>query len=94
MNNAFFGKTMENVRETVNLEFIDHSQIQQIIKRQSKLRFKGIMDHYSKFSVYQFAKEKVIFDKPIYLGFSVLELSKLLMYKFYYNTLEPHWQNK
>ena len=92
LNNAFFGKTMENVRERVNLEFIDHSQIQQILKRQSKLSFKGIMDHYSKFSV--FDKEKVIFDKPIYLGFSVLELSKLLMYEFYYNTLESHWQNK
>ena len=43
MNNAFFGKTMENVRDSVNLEFIDHSQIQQIIKRQSKLSFKGIV---------------------------------------------------
>ena len=29
MNNAFFGKTMENVRDRVNLEFIDHSQIDQ-----------------------------------------------------------------
>ena len=85
MNNAFCGKTMENVRDRTNLEFIDHSQIDQIIKRQSKLSFKGIMDHYSKFNVYKFDKEKTVFDKPIYLGFSVLELSKLLMYEFYYN---------
>ena len=41
---------MENVRDRTNLEFLDHSQIDQIIKRQSKLSFKGIMDHYSKFS--------------------------------------------
>ena len=94
MNNAFFGKTMENVSERVNLEFIDHTQIDQIIKRQFKLSFKGIMDHYSKFSVYKFDKEKVVFDKSIYSGFSVLELSKLLRYEFYYFTLEPHWQNK
>ena len=94
MNNAFFGKTMENVRDRVNLEFIDHTQIQQIIKRQSKLSFKGIVDHYSKFSVYKFDKEKTLFDKPIYLGFTVLELSKLLMYEFYYNILQPYWQNK
>ena len=94
LNNAFFGKTMENVRDRTNLEFIDHSQIPQIMKRQSKLSFKGIMDHYSKFSVYKFDKEKTVFDKPIYLGFSVLELSKLLMYEFYYHTLEPYWQNK
>ena len=92
MNNAFFGKTMENVRDRTNLEFIDHSQIDQIIKRQSKLSFKGIVDHYSKFSVYKFDKEKTVFDKPIYLGFTVLELSKLLMYEFYYNKLQPYWK--
>ena len=80
MNNAFFGKTMENVTECVNLKFIDHSQIQQIIKRKSKLSFKGIVDCYSVFSVYKFDKEKTVFDKPIYLGFTVLELSKILMY--------------
>ena len=91
MKNAFFGKTMENVRYRTNLEFIDHSQIDQIIKRQSKLSFKGIVDHYSKFSVYKFDKEKTVFDKPIYLGFTVLELSKLLMYEFYYNKLQPYW---
>ena len=94
MNNAFFGKTMENVRDRTNLEFIDHSQIDQTIKRQSKLSFKGIMDHYSKFSVYKFDKDKTVFDKPIYLGFLVLELSKLLMYEFYYNKLQPYWKNK
>ena len=32
MKNAFFGKTMENVRERVNLEFIPHTNIDQIIK--------------------------------------------------------------
>ena len=94
LKNASFGKTMENVRDRGNLEFIDHSQIQQILKRQSKLSFKGIVDWYSVFSVYKFDKEKTVFDKPLYLGFAVLELSKLLMYEFYYNTLEPHWRNK
>ena len=36
MNKAFFGKTMENVRDRTNLEFSSHSQLDQIIKRQSK----------------------------------------------------------
>ena len=90
-NNAFFGKTMENVRERVNLEIIPYTNIAQIIKRQSKLSFKGINMHYSTFSLYKFDKEKTVFDKPIYLGFSVLELSKLLMYEFYYHKLQPYY---
>ena len=83
MNNAFFGKILKSVRDRVNLEFIDDSQIQQIIKRQSKLSFKGIVDWYSVFSLYKFDKEKTVHDKPIYLGFTVLELSKLPMYEFF-----------
>ena len=94
MNNAFFGKTMESVRDRTNLDFIDHSKIEQIINRQSKLSFKGIVDHYHSFSVYKYDKEKTLFDKPFYLGFTVLELSKLLLYEFYYHILEPYWQNK
>ena len=94
MNNAFFGKTMENVRDRINLDFISHTQIERIEKRQSKLSFKGIENHYSTFSIYKFEKETTVFDKPIYLGFTVLELSKLLMYEFYYNTLKPYWNDK
>ena len=77
---------MENVRERVNLEIIPHIKINQIIKRQSKLGFKGKNMPYSTFSLYKF-------DKPIYLGFSVLELSKLLMYEFYHK-LQPYYNNK
>ena len=77
-----------------NLEFIPQTNIDQIIKRQSKLSFKGITNHYSEFGVYKFDKEKVIFDKPIYLGFSVLELSKLLMYEFYYHKLQPYYSSR
>ena len=94
MNNAFFGRTMENVRDRTNLEFIPHTNIDQIIKRQSKLSFKGIVNHYSEFSVYKFDKEKTVFDKPIYMGFSVLELSKLLMYEFYYHKLQPYYNTR
>ena len=68
---------MEDVRDKSNLEFIDHSRIPQIKTRQSKLSFKGIVNWYSTFSVYKFDEEKTVFDKPSYLGFSVLKLRKL-----------------
>ena len=94
MNNAFFGKTMENVRERVNIQILPHTNIDQIIKRQSKFSFKGIINHYSEFSVHKYDKEKTVFDKQIYMGFSVLELSKLLMYEFYYHKLQPYYSSR
>ena len=84
---------MENVRERVNIQILPHTNIDQITKRQSKSSFKGIVNHYSDFSVYKSDKEKTVFDKPIYLGFSVLELSKLLMYEFYYHKLQPYYSS-
>ena len=82
MNNAFLRKTMENERDRVNLDFIYHSEYNRMMKRQSELSFKDILEHYSKFSVYKCDKEKAVFDKPNCLGFSVLERSKLLMSEF------------
>ena len=91
MNNVFFVKTIENIRERINLNFISHTQVDQINKRQSKLSFENIADHYSTFSVYKFGKEKTLFDKPLYLGSRVLELSKLLLYEFLKKNSEPYW---
>ena len=38
MNNAFFGETIKNVRERVNLAIIPHTNIDQIIKRQFEVK--------------------------------------------------------
>ena len=38
---------------------------------------------------YIFKKSEFLMDKPIYLGFAVLELSKLLIYETYYDKLQP-----
>ena len=58
MKKAFFGKTMENVRDRTILDFIDHSQRDQITKRQLKLCFKGNVNHYSEFSVYKYEMDQ------------------------------------
>ena len=85
---------MENVREGVKSEIIPHTNIDEIIKRQSKLSSKGISIQYKGFSLYKYDKEKIVFEKSIYLGFSVLELSKLLMYEIYYHKLQPFNNNE
>ena len=39
-------------------------------------------------------KTKVKMNKPIYLGMSILDISKTLMYEFSYDYIEPKYQDK
>ena len=80
MTNSFYGKTIENIRKRLNLELIDKSDLHRILNRQSKLSFDDKIAEFEKFNLYSFNKETIKFTKPIYIVFSVLELSKLLMY--------------
>ena len=91
LNNAFYGKTMENVRNRLKIKFIKKDDHKEIIKQQSKLTFNGIHKTYENCDSYTFKQNEVLMDKPIYLGFSVLELSKLLMYETYYDKLQPYF---
>ena len=91
LNNAFYGKTMENVRKRLKRKFIKKDDHREIIKQQSKLTFNGIHKSYENCDSYTFKQNEVLMDKPIYLGFSVLELSKLLMYETYYDKLQPYF---
>ena len=65
-----------------------------IVKWQSKLTFAGIHKEYENYSTYTFKQNEITMDKPIYLGFSVLELSKLHMYETYYEKLRPYFGEK
>ena len=91
LNNAFYGKTMENVRNRLKIKFIKKDDYREIIKQQSKLTFNGIHKSYDNCDSYTFKQNEVLMDKPIYLGFAVLELSKLLMYETYYDKLQPYF---
>ena len=42
LNNAFYGKTMENVRSRLKFKFVKKDDYKEIIKQQSKLTFNGI----------------------------------------------------
>ena len=91
LNNAFYGKTMENVRNRLKIKFVKKDDHRELIKQQSKLTFNGIHKSYENCDSYTFKQNEVLMDKPIYLGFSVLELSKLLMYETYYDKLQPYF---
>ena len=89
--NAAFGKFLENVRNRLGLELIKKDNIKKIIKQQSKLTFNGIQKSYENYDSYSFKKNEVVMDKAIYVGFAILELSKLHMYETYYDRLQPYF---
>ena len=89
--NAAFGKFLENIRNRLELEIIKKDDIKKIITRQSKLTFNGIQKSYENYDSYTFKQNQVVMDKAIYVGFAILELSKLHMYETYYDTLQPYF---
>ena len=90
MNNAFYGKTMENVRERVNVRYYKNDEQNKIINSHSQLTFKR-EKLFDSFRIHHHTKQEVLFNKPIYIGAAVLELSKMLMYQYYYDVLQPHF---
>ena len=50
------------------------------LKKQSKLTFYGILKSYTYYDSYTFRRNEVLMDEPIYLGFAILKLSKLIKY--------------
>ena len=89
--NAFYGMTMENDRNRLKIKFIKKDDYRQKIKHQSKLTFNSIHKSYENCDSYTFKHIEVLKDKPIYLGFTVLKLSKLLMYETYYDKLQSYF---
>ena len=91
MNNSFYDKTIENIRKRLNLDLIDKSDTDRILNRQSKLPFDDKIAENEKFNLYSFNKETINVTKPFYVGFCVLELSKLLMYERYYDKMQRYF---
>ena len=88
---AFYGKTMENVRNRLKIRFVKKDDYREISKQPSKLTFNGIQKSNENCVSYTFKQNEVLMDKPIYLGFTVLELCILLMYETYYDKLQPYF---
>ena len=94
INNTFYGKTMENVRNRLRLEIIEKDAYKKIIKQQSKLTSNGTHKPYENCDSYTFKHNDVLMDKPSYLGFAVLEVGKLHMYETYYKILQQYFGEK
>jgi hypothetical protein len=90
-NNAFYGKTVENIRNRVEIEFATNRD--RAVTYYSKSNFKGETVFDENLSAVHFRKKTLRFDKPLYVGQAVLDLSKLSMYEFYYDVLQPRYED-
>ena len=92
MNNAVFGKTIENIRNRVDIKLVNNK------KQAEKLSAKPNFKHCNIFSedlvAIHMKKTKLDFDKPVYLGMCILDLSKTLMYDFHYNYIKQKYGDK
>ena len=92
MNNSVFGKTMENVRNHRDIKLVTSD------KRRKRLVSEPNYHSHKKFSDHLMAiemkKTRVKMTKPLYLGMSILDISKTLMYKFWYDYINPKYGDK
>ncbi|XP_067947067.1 uncharacterized protein [Watersipora subatra] len=90
MNNAGpFGKSMENVRKRIDVELttkMNHKQ-----KLINKPRFKCKKEFNENLAAILMSKSTVTLNKPIYIGQAILDLSKLLMYEFFYDDIRQRY---
>lgn len=92
MINAIYGKTMENMRARVNIKVKNTWKgrfgVRKLIALPNFKRF-NILDE--DLVVVHLNKTNIIMDKPVAVGMSVLDLSKVIMYEFFYNHLKPKY---
>ena len=91
MNNSVFGKTMENIRKHRDIKLVTTD------KKRSKLvsepNYHTINLISENLSIIEMKKTKVKMNKPIYLGLSILEISKILLYEFWYDYMKPKYNS-
>ena len=88
MNNSVFGKTLENVRNRVDVRLISSDKVGQKLATRPNNDRCAIFDE--NLIANHVKKTKLYFNKPVYLGMSILDLSKSLMYDFHYNYIRSN----
>ena len=93
MNNAIFGKSMENVLNRSNIKLINNDP-EKLLKLIREPNFQHAYEISDKLCLVESTPIKTVFNKPIYIGACILETSKLHMYKFWYDHLKNKYNNE
>ena len=94
MNNSVFGKTMENLRKRVNVKLVRACETEKMRKLIANPSFGRQVIFDDDLAALHMHKTKLKMNRPVYVGMCVLDLSKHLMYDFFYNKLKTQYKSK
>ena len=92
MNNSVFGKTMENIRNRVNVKLVNTEE--RLKKLSAKPNYKSCKIFNENLISVHMKKTSLTMNKPVYLGMCILDLSKTIMYDFHYKYIKPKYGAK
>ena len=80
---------MENVRKHRDIKLVTTDKRRsQLVSEPNYWTIKGFSEN---LRAIEMKKKKVKINKPVYLGLSILEISKTLMYEFWYDYIKPKY---
>ena len=89
MNNSVLGKTMENLRKRINIKLINNAK--DYVRYISKPSFVSQKIFSKNFVAIHEIKSVLTLNKPIYVGFSILDYRKLLMFEIHYKYIKSKY---
>ena len=92
INNSILGKTIENIKNHKGMKLVTSDK--RYLKYVMKPNFKDGHPFFKHLFVVEMRKTEIKMNKPVYLGQAILDLSKTLMYEFYYNYMRPKYGSK
>ena len=92
MNNSVFGKTCENIENRVDVRLVCDRK--EAIKLAARTNYDTRTIFDENLIAIHMKRTKLYYNKPIYLGMCILDLSKTLMYDFHYNCIKKKYDDK
>ena len=90
LNNAIYGKTFEDPGKRASLVFVNGTK--EYYRIVSKTGFNGSVFQQDDFMIAKLLHSKIKYEKPLYLGATITEYAKYLMFNFYYNVLLDYYK--
>ena len=92
MSDSFFGKTMENIRKYKDIKLLKTERRKNYLV--SEPNYYSTKFFSESLMLIEMKKTQIITNKPVYLGWLILDLCKTVMYKFWYDCLKPKYGEK